>query len=431
MDFKLPANIRQIGIIEEGIKIYVEDYVHTYLKLYADSGINSEKIAFLVGKYMIIDGSPYLFINGAIQGKYSKYEDNMEIFTKESYDEAYQELSRHFSELEIVGWMQSQPGYGTHINPSYADYHMNNFIRPYQCLFVVDQILKQSMFYTWNESMTGMAAKEGYFIYYDSNPQMQAYMQENRIQRTNKTEKNIVYSQNIEDGGKNFEIVAEKGKKINKNQRKPSIRTTNQENKNIKRDKEPKKGNNFEEYKKVSNLLVGLCAVLFITTFVMGAGILQSDSRIGELENTLNSITQTHNSLAYQIQHLASLPVFAETSQLFSNQNEQGQNQDTDSQIQNITNQDTDENIEQAQNIIPPDDNYNYNYVYNNTEIEDIGQYLYNVPESYIVQAGDSLLLISNMFYGHPNMVQRIMEINNIYYADMIRIGDIIQLPRY
>ena len=42
-DTTLPSNVKQMGSIEEGIRIYVEDYVYTYLYQYARSGGNKEK----------------------------------------------------------------------------------------------------------------------------------------------------------------------------------------------------------------------------------------------------------------------------------------------------------------------------------------------------------------------------------------------------
>ena len=182
--FTLPTNIRQIGKTEgQAMKIYVEDYVCSYLKQYAESGGHTEKIAFLVGKYMIIDAVPYVFVHGVIQGKHSEYADNMESFTEASFDHADDELARYFPGSEILGWMQSQPGYGVHLNPSYADYHMNNFTRPYQILFVMDPIEKLNVFYTWNPEMTGIEECGGYFVYYEQNRGMQEYMNDNRISR--------------------------------------------------------------------------------------------------------------------------------------------------------------------------------------------------------------------------------------------------------
>ena len=60
----IPSHIKQIGSIENDIKIYVEDYVYTYLYQYARSGGNKEKLAALAGKRIVIDGQQNIIISG-------------------------------------------------------------------------------------------------------------------------------------------------------------------------------------------------------------------------------------------------------------------------------------------------------------------------------------------------------------------------------
>ena len=64
--FRLPKNIRQIGDCKGKQKIYLEDYVYTYLKkLSADSA--SGKAAILLGQYNWADGIAYFFLRGALE----------------------------------------------------------------------------------------------------------------------------------------------------------------------------------------------------------------------------------------------------------------------------------------------------------------------------------------------------------------------------
>ena len=44
---KLPTNIKQVGSISHGLKIYVEDYVYTYIQQYASFAECDEKIGIL------------------------------------------------------------------------------------------------------------------------------------------------------------------------------------------------------------------------------------------------------------------------------------------------------------------------------------------------------------------------------------------------
>ena len=431
--FELPTNIRQIGSLEGlSMKIYMEDYVCTYLKQYAESGGHTEKIAFLVGKYMIIDGCPHVFVNGVIQGKHSEFADNMECFTEASYDYAQQELDKYFAGSEILGWMQSQPGYGIHLNPSYADYHMNNFTRPYQVLFVMDPIEKLNLFYIWNQEMTGIDEAGGYFVYYDQNKGMQDYMNDNRISRAKVREAAIPKK---EMPSTRLKIFEEPEKKASAPKRAPArsrqamggVKITDSESAD-NRLAAKSANRSLEDMRKLSNLLIGLCAVLFITTFIMGAGLLQSDSRIAALENAVVAMDGNYVLMVDQIRTLASLPVFAEHIQ-------PGQADATATpspeQPPAVTPPPTPAPEAPAIPTPPPQPENETTYDEPIYEYVPFVPTFANLPETYTIQPGDSLIGISRMFYGDIGMVGRIMEINGIVDPDHIVAGQVIYLPSY
>ena len=438
-NWELPTNIRQIGSLDGDagfIKIYMEDYVCTYLRQYAESGGVTEKIAFLVGKYMIIDGHPYVFINGVVQGKHSEYADNMESFTDASYDHAREEIGKYFDGCEIVGWMQSQPGYGVHLNPAYADYHMNSFTRPYQLLFVMDPIEKLNLFYAWNPEMTGIGEVGGYFIYYDQNKGMQDYMNANRISRKGReAEKPAATAETpttrlkiFGDGDKKQE-ARPAGAASPRRGRSPmgGMRVRGVENAE-KRLGPKTEGKTLDDMRKLSNLLIGLCAVLFITVFIMGAGLLQSDSRISALESAIVTMDGNYVVIAEQMRALAALPAFAEHNQpgtAYGVGQTQVQPQTPPEPTPTPTPAMTPTPTPAPEPEQPPEPPQN-----DDDDDEPSAHVFANLPEYHIIQPGDSLLAISRMFYGNTTMVSRIMEINGIVNPDHIVVGQRVYLPR-
>ena len=67
--FELPRNIRQIGLGNGDYRIYMEDYVYTFLgKLTQSEEDDKEKSRFavLTGKLGRNDGIVYVFVKGAI-----------------------------------------------------------------------------------------------------------------------------------------------------------------------------------------------------------------------------------------------------------------------------------------------------------------------------------------------------------------------------
>ena len=441
--FTLPTNIRQIGNAEGlSMKIYVEDYVCSYLKQYAESGGHTEKIAFLVGKYMIIDAMPYVFVHGVVQGKHTEFADNMECFTDASYDHAEDEIARYFPGSEILGWMQSQPGYGVHLNPSYADYHMNNFTRPYQVLFVMDPIEKLNVFYMWNSEMAGVEECSGYFVYYEQNRGMQEYMNNNRISRAKVREiakpKDEIPSTRL----KIFEDSPPRGKRKSENKDEAPLRSPGRGSKamsGFKTTEREERG--VEDVRKMSNLLIGLCAVLFITTFIMGAGLLQSDGRIGALENAIVTIDNNHLLIADQIRQLASLPVFVEQdyhARTVDGSNVADGTQPPNQPYQPVQTPPPDQAATPEPTPTPeatpeatPAPTPAPDATPEPTPTPEATPAFANIPETYTIQPGDTLFAVSQMFYGDISMVARIMELNDITDPNHIIIGQVLILPRY
>ena len=64
---KLPKNIRQIGERDAIVKLYVEDYVNTYLRRLYPAGGQDLRVGLLLGSVEMNDGTPYIFIDGAME----------------------------------------------------------------------------------------------------------------------------------------------------------------------------------------------------------------------------------------------------------------------------------------------------------------------------------------------------------------------------
>ena len=59
---KLPKNIRQVGRPDSQIKIYVEDYVVTYINQIAQESPLEERLAILLGDMVLDEESAVVFI---------------------------------------------------------------------------------------------------------------------------------------------------------------------------------------------------------------------------------------------------------------------------------------------------------------------------------------------------------------------------------
>lgn len=101
---KLPKNIRQIGERDQVVKLYIEDYVNTYLKRLYPAGGQDLRVGLLLGEIRTEDGVPFLFIDGALEMEQVTREGEKVEFTEEAWKKAYQVMEQMFPHRSVQGW---------------------------------------------------------------------------------------------------------------------------------------------------------------------------------------------------------------------------------------------------------------------------------------------------------------------------------------
>ena len=66
---ELPKNIKQIGDVSSGKKIYIEDYAFTYINSIAYQSEDTELAGVLLGEMSRVEGQLCIFIKGVIKAK--------------------------------------------------------------------------------------------------------------------------------------------------------------------------------------------------------------------------------------------------------------------------------------------------------------------------------------------------------------------------
>lgn len=169
----LPKNIRQVGQASANKKIYIEDYVMTYIQQLAMKNYGVYHCAVLLGEYVEGEDGSNIFISGAIGIEQGNY-DLEKIFTNESWAKIYDDVKRYFKNMEIVGWYVTRPGLVLDINKEITAIHVNNFAGTNKVLFMYDSVEKEEVFYVYSNG--ALNKQGGYFIYYEKNESMQNYM---------------------------------------------------------------------------------------------------------------------------------------------------------------------------------------------------------------------------------------------------------------
>ena len=174
---KLPKNIRQIGLPEEKKKIYVEDYVVTYMNQLASEYANRQNAAVLLGFYVRKDDMRLTFINGAIGIPSAKVGEDQIAFDSGLWEEIYNTIKKYFHNSEIVGWFLTRPGKSLGINEKITKIHVDQFPGREKTLFLMDPLDHEDAFFIYEKGQ--LVRQRGYYIYYERNEDMQNYMVEN------------------------------------------------------------------------------------------------------------------------------------------------------------------------------------------------------------------------------------------------------------
>ena len=100
---KLPKNIRQIGSPSGNKRIYIEDYVITYLNYIARPGSTHARGAILLGEMKRSDVGDIIFISGAVDAQNLEFDMDECEFTQEIWAEIYEQIKENFPKLSVVG----------------------------------------------------------------------------------------------------------------------------------------------------------------------------------------------------------------------------------------------------------------------------------------------------------------------------------------
>ena len=104
MERQFPKNVRQIGNVSDEPKIYVEDYVDTYLNQLKEKAAKEPVMAVLAGEIVTQEGQEVVYISGAVRVEEVKTENGKLEFDIEASDRAEELRKEHFPTCQTIGW---------------------------------------------------------------------------------------------------------------------------------------------------------------------------------------------------------------------------------------------------------------------------------------------------------------------------------------
>ena len=401
--FGLPRNIRQIGLVRDDYKIYMEDYVYTFLVRLARSenvsGETKAQVAVLTGEIKWRSQTAYLFIKGAMMAEDMDAAPDHIDFSGEQWKKIQKEQEKYFAEQEIVGWFFSQPQLVLEVSELMTKIHMKHFGGEKVLMLMEPQEREDAFFHYENNEMVHLG---GYYLYYEKNPSMQTYM----IDKNKELQPEV--QEHYEDQAvKDFRKIITDKKETKKESAAPSV------------------------------FSYGLTACLAIAVLSVGVNFYrgyQKTTQPGTDAATVSSViveevTPSPTARAEETvtptirEEISPTPMAAKKvgTETKSDKTEQV----PAAKVENTESADKTEQIYQQE----ADERKAQKRVREAAEKENSKAAAGTTHESYVIQPGDTLFQICMDRYGNIEAISQVCQLNGISADEIIYPGQVIVLP--
>lgn len=377
---KLPKNVRQIGKVDQFVKIYIEDYAMTYLKrLLVDE--DKHRAAILLGKKRIHNEITYLFVNSIMEIPEEVYTDKQFIFTEEIWSGIYDDINKYFNskedEVQILGWSSICSVNTEKLSDVFEQAHTKNFSENYTMLFLMNVTEGEEHFHIYENGKFKYI--DGYYIYFEKNDAMVRYVSSNQKTPCVETEQVV------------------KG-------RSESYRTVLQHRKDE------------VSQKKTISFLYLASTFLVMIVVVLGITMMNNYEKMKNMQDVLDALSKSVvNGEGKENQEKAD----SDNKNPADNHGEtvMAMAQPGNDAPQTTTPQTTTPQTTAAPTAQPAE------------QAKPQNNAVSKGPKQYQVLPGDTLVSISKKIYNTPDMVDEICSYNNIQDSNQITAGQVIVLP--
>lgn len=379
--FHLPENIRQIGEVTGQRRIYIEDYVLTYIRRVFRESQESSIVVF-IGREGKEEAAGSLFLYGALEVVLDEESGGM---TDREWEKLYQQASHYFPGGQVMGWGLGVSIWNSQIDQKVHVMQEKEFGDTGRVLFLADLSEKEEKVFLYYEH--NFEEMSGYFIYFERNPQMQEYML--RVQETASME--AEYEDQVTE----------------------SIRT-------VIHDKKDKR-------MQAQYLLYGTSCALVVMLLLGGSMLIRSLAKINSLEQTIETlsayVTESDQDDKLVISHALSSgspePAIVSGSGVIQKSGSAGP-KDAKATPE-ITWKPKTKNKITISNALKEKEK--------KKEKEILSGGVEPVKRTYIVKKGDTLSQIVWEQYHSLKQMKQVLEVNQIKNSDEIYVGQRILLP--
>ena len=390
--FSMPRNVRQIGLTKGDYRIYVEDYVYTFLSSLAEEEKAEGRgmAAVLTGEIQWTADMTCIFVKGAIAADSMDAAAEHIDFSEKVWQQLQDDKEQYFPEQEIVGWFFAQ----RQITELFVKVHLRHFGGE-KVLMLMEPGEREDAFFRYDNGT--MVQLNGYYIYYEKNSQMQTYMIERNQRKGQET------SEKVEDKAvRNFRKIIDSKKPEEREEEKTSVFSyaatvclalavlvagvnfyrNQQENAGIP-----------EDFRETS------AAVAQMTPVITAEEIVTQTETPTPTARAQNREKITATPIAGTTVTVTKVPVPTKSAEI--------NKADTKKQKSSDDKKNSDSNISAEETV---------------TSTE-------NKRETYVIRPGDTLYQISLNRYGTVEAMEQICALNGISANEIIYPGQVIVLP--
>lgn len=257
MERQFPKNVRQIGNVCDEPKIYVEDYVDTYLSQLRARAVDTPMAAALTGEIAVQEEQPVVYISGALQIKEIEVKGTEILISDSTKKEIEEKQKEYFAEQEVVGWCLIETGHPMSLNREIKKVHDKLLSKENSIFIWKDTTENEEIFFSYKYG--DLMQMGGHYIYYERNPAMQNYMINTRKQN------GVTPSEMVEDrAAKDFRSA-------------------------IREKMEDK------EQRQNSKMLYVTSVLLVIIVLAIGISTMNNYDKMESVQNTLESLSRSVN----------------------------------------------------------------------------------------------------------------------------------------
>ena len=377
MERQLPKNVRQIGNVSDEPKIYVEDYVDTYLNQLKDKAKEEPVGIALAGEILVLEGQPVVYISEAFRLAEVEVRGKEISLKEETVKQMETDRKKYFPETEIVGWGLIEDGKPMGRSREVGRIHSKYFSKDQSVFIWKDSLDGEEVFYAFKYGE--LMQMGGHYVFYEKNPAMQNYMISTR--------KKI--------GVTPSEVVEDRAAK--------DFRSVVRERMDAKSDRQN------------SRLIYITSALLVVVVLVIGVSTMNNYDKMEAVQSSLESLSQSVNSPESQTETVTE---------------DEGDDEEEGAAAKAQVETGETESVQEASGDTASDSS-------GEGDTDDTGAVMTADPSEidldeddyYVVQKGDTLDTISMKVYGDAAHVDAICRMNGLSDGNLIYIGQKLLLP--